>query len=289
MEAWSSTQVREALTKRGIPHVCFTFPKLIARLAYKPNFKVTEATQQNEVDLQEELDALIVRPIGRGSLEELVFRMDMLYKLERSGFYIINPPEAIEHCVDKYDILSILEGAGVPVPRTAATENVAEALIAFRELGGDVVVKPIFGSRGQGATRIVDADIADTVFKAITFHHGVIYLQEFVAHGHSDIRAFIVGGRVVAAMRRVAESWKTNYSRGARPSPTTLSKEFEDLAVKAAKAVGCKVAGVDILEGSGGPKIVDVNSQPGWKGLQMVTKVNIADEIVTFMLSELKK
>ena len=289
MEAWSSTQVREALTKRGIPYVCFTFPKLIARLAYNPHFKVLDATQQKEVNLQEDLDALIVRPIGRGSLEELVFRMDMLYKLERSGFYIINPPEAIEHCVDKYDILSILEGADVPVPRTAATENVAEALKAFKELGGDVVVKPIFGSRGQGATRIVDADIADTVFKAITFHHGVIYLQEFVAHGHSDIRAFVVDGRVVAAMRRVAEGWKTNYSRGARPSSTTLSKEFEDLAVKAAKAVGCKVAGVDILEGPTGPKIVDVNSQPGWKGLQMVTKVNIADEIVNFVLSELKK
>jgi RimK family alpha-L-glutamate ligase len=289
MEAWSSTQVREALTKRGIPYVCFTFPKLIARLAYKPHFKVLDATQQKEVNLQEDLDALIVRPIGRGSLEELVFRMDMLYKLERSGFYIINPPEAIEHCVDKYDILSILEGADVPVPRTAATENVAEALKAFKELGGDVVVKPIFGSRGQGATRIVDADIADTVFKAITFHHGVIYLQEFVAHGHSDIRAFVVDGRVVAAMRRVAEGWKTNYSRGARPSSTTLSKEFEDLAVKASKSVGCKVAGVDILEGPTGPKIVDVNSQPGWKGLQMVTKVNIADEIVNFVLSELKK
>jgi len=289
MEAWSSTQVREALTKRGIPYVCFTFPKLIARLAYKPHFKVLDATQQKEVNLQEDLDALIVRPIGRGSLEELVFRMDMLYKLERSGFYIINPPEAIEHCVDKYDILAILEGADVPVPRTAATENVAEALKAFKELGGDVVVKPIFGSRGQGATRIVDADIADTVFKAITFHHGVIYLQEFVAHGHSDIRAFVVDGRVVAAMRRVAEGWKTNYSRGARPSSTTLSKEFEDLAVKASKAVGCKVAGVDILEGPTGPKIVDVNSQPGWKGLQMVTKVNIADEIVNFVLSELKK
>jgi RimK family alpha-L-glutamate ligase len=235
------------------------------------------------------LDALIIRPIGRGSLEELVFRMDMLYKLERSGFYMVNPPEAIEHCVDKYDILAILEDEGIPVPRTVATESVAEALKAFKELGGDVVIKPVFGSRGMGATRVVDADIADTVFKAITFHHGVIYLQEFVPHGHSDIRAFVVDGHVIAAMRRVAEDWKTNYSRGARPTPTTLSKEFEDLAVKAAKAVGCRVAGVDILEGPDGPKIVDVNSQPGWKGLQIVTKVNIADEIVSFILSEITK
>jgi len=283
MEAWSSSQVREALTKRGIPYECFTFPRLVARLAYKPYFKV------NGTSILDDLDALVIRPIGRGSLEELVFRMDMLYKMERQGFYMVNPPTAIEHCVDKYDILALLEDEGVPVPRTLATESVNEALKAFKELGGDVVVKPIFGSRGQGATRIVDADIADTVFKAITFHHGVIYMQEFVPHGHSDIRAFVIGNRVVASMRRVASGWKTNYSQGARPAPATISREFEELAVKSARAVGCKIAGVDILEGPEGPRIVDVNSQPGWKGLQVVAKVNIADEIVNFVLSELKK
>ncbi|MGE5638086.1 MAG: RimK family alpha-L-glutamate ligase [Chloroflexota bacterium] len=289
MNAWSSSQVREALTKHDIPYVCFTFPKLVARLACKPYFKTIDTITRTEIRLQEDLDAILIRPIGHGSLEELVFRMDMLYKLERQGFYIINPPEAIEHCVDKYDILANLEDAGVPVPRTVATETVSEAIKAFRELGGDVVVKPIFGSRGQGATRINDIDVADTIFKAITFHHGVIYLQEFVAHGHSDIRAFVVDGRVIAAMRRVAESWKTNYSRGAKPVSTQLSKEFEDLAIKSAKAVGCKIAGVDILEGPDGPRIVDVNSQPGWKGLQTVTKVDIAGEIVKFILSELKR
>jgi RimK family alpha-L-glutamate ligase len=215
--------------------------------------------------------------------------MDILYRLERLGFYVINPPEAIEHCVDKYDILAILEDNGVPVPRTVATESVNEALKAFAELGGDVVVKPIFGSRGMGATRIVDSEIASTVFKAITFHHGVIYLQEFVPHGYSDIRAFVVDDNVIAAMRRVAESWKTNFSQGARPAPITLDPALEELAVKSAKAVGCKIAGVDILEGPNGPMIVDVNSQPGWRGLQMVTKVNIANEIVNFVLSELKR
>ena len=283
MEAWSSTQLRDELTRHDIPYECFTFPRLIAQIGYKPYLKV------RNVNLLEEMDALVIRPIGRGSLEELVFRMDILYKLERLGFYIINPPEAIEHCVDKYDVLAILEDNGVPVPRTAATESINEALKAFAELGGDVVVKPIFGSRGMGATRVVDAEIASTVFKAITFHHGVIYLQEFVPHGHSDIRAFVIGSRVVAAMRRVAESWKTNYSQGARPAPLTLNPALEELAVKSAKAVGCKMAGVDILEGPNSPMIVDVNSQPGWRGLQMVTRVNIAKEIVSFVLSELKK
>ncbi|MEM2081852.1 MAG: RimK family alpha-L-glutamate ligase [Candidatus Bathyarchaeia archaeon] len=283
MEAWSSTQLREALTRRGIAYECFTFPKLVAQLGQKPYFRV------NGLNLLEDLDALIIRPIGRGSLEEIVFRMDMLYKLERHGFLVINPAEAIEHCVDKYDILAILEDNGIPVPRTVVTESVNEALKAFNELGGDVVVKPLFGSRGIGATRVVDAEVANTVFKAITFHHGVIYIQEFVPHGTSDIRAFIIGGRVVAAMRRVAENWKTNYSQGARPAPITLDPALEELAAKAANAIGCKIAGIDILEGPDGPKICDVNSQPGWKGLQMVTKVNIADEIVNYVLSELKR
>ena len=281
--SWSSTQLKEALSKRNIPHLCFSFPRLIAHIGYKPYVSICNTS------LLEDLDALLIRPIGRGSLEELVFRMDMLYRLERLGLYIINPPEAIEHCVDKYDILAILEDNGIPVPRTVVTENVNEALKAFKELGEDVVVKPIFGSRGIGSTRITDTEVASTAFRAITFYHGVIYLQEFVHHGFSDIRAFVVGNRIIAAMRRIANSWKTNYSQGARPESITLDKTLEDIAIKSAKVIECKVAGVDILESPRGPLIVEVNSQPGWRGLQSVTQVNIADEIVSFILSELKK
>jgi len=281
--AYSSAQLRMAMERRGIPYMCFSFPWLVARVGYKPYLNV------RNVDVLKDLDALIIRPIGRGSLEEIVFRMDVLYRLERLGFYVVNPPEAIEHCVDKYDLLAILEDAGIPVPRTAVTEDADEALKAFHELGGDVVVKPIFGSRGIGSTRINDPEIASTVFRAIAFYHGVIYLQEFVPHGCSDIRAFVIGDRVAAAMRRVATSWKTNYSQGARPEPLKLSGELEELAVKSAKLIKCKVAGVDILESPKGPVVVEVNSQPGWRGLQSVTSVNIADEIVSFVLSELKK
>ncbi|MEM2995564.1 MAG: RimK family alpha-L-glutamate ligase [Candidatus Bathyarchaeia archaeon] len=281
--AWSSTQLREALTRRNIPYICFSFPRLVARVGYKPYLKV------GNTNILEELNTLIIRPIGRGSLEELVFRMDILYRLQRLGFYVLNPPEAIEHCVDKYDILAILEENGVPVPRTAVTENVDEALKAFTDLGGDVVVKPLFGSRGIGATRVNDLEVAHTIFRAITFYHGVIYLQEFVPHGFSDIRAFVVGDRVVAAMRRVANNWKTNYSQGAKPQPIKLDKTLEDLALKSARLIGCKIAGVDILESPRGPLVVEVNSQPGWRGLQSVANVNIADEIVDFLLSELKR
>jgi len=281
--SYSSAQLFEAMNRRGIPHECFSFPQIIARVGYKPFVKY------GNVSVSEELDCLIIRPIGKGSLEELVFRMDALYKLQRLGLLIVNPPEAIEHCVDKYDILAILEENGVPVPRTAVTENTDEALAAFSELGGDVVVKPVFGSRGVGATRINDRDVASTVFNAIRFAHGLIYLQEFVNHGFSDLRAFVVGKRVVAAMRRVAKDWKTNYSQGARPTTVNLEGSLNEMAIKAAQLIECKVAGVDILESPEGPVVVEVNSQPGWKGLQSVTRVKIADEILDFVLSELKR
>ncbi len=148
-------------------------------------------------------------------------------------------------------------------------------------------MKPLFGSRGVGSTRVSNPDVATRVFRTISFYHGVLYLQEFVPHGVSDVRAFVVGDRVIASMRRVAGTWKTNVSLGAKPVSLRLGEELEDLAVRAAKAIGCKVAGVDILEGPSGPLIVELNSQPGWRGLQSVTKVNIADEIVRYVLSEL--
>jgi RimK family alpha-L-glutamate ligase len=281
--SWGSTQLREAMNRRNIPHLCFSFPHLIARVGYKPYLNV------GNVSILDALDALLIRPIGRGSLEELVFRMDILYRLQRLGLYIINPPEAIEHCVDKYDILTILEENGIPVPHTSVTENVGEAVKAFDELDRDIVVKPLFGSRGIGSTRVTDAEVASTIFNAITFYHGVVYLQEFVHHGFSDIRAFVVGNHVIAAMRRVANSWKTNYSQGAHPEPITLDKALEDIAVKSAKLIECKIAGVDILESPRGPLVVDVNSQPGWRGLQLITRANIAKEIIDFVLSELKR
>jgi len=279
---WCSTQLRQAMEKHGIKPVCFNFSQLIARIKSKPEASL------GETNILSDLSALIIRPIGRGSLEEIIFRMDLLHRLQRLGMLIINPPLSIERSVDKYCTLALLEENGLPVPKTITTESHEEALKAFHELGGDIVMKPLFGSRGIGSTRISDPEIAARIFRTVSFHHGVLYLQEFIPHGVSDVRAFVIGDHVVAAMQRVAETWKTNVSLGARPKRLKLDKETEDLAVEAAKVIGCKVAGVDILESPNGPIIVELNSQPGWRGLQSVTSVNIAEEIVKYVLAELK-
>lgn len=270
------------MRKRNITPISFSFPQLVARIKYKPEVSV------GEFNILHDLKALIMRPIGRGSLEEIIFRMDALHRLARLGMTIVNPPLAIERSVDKYHALCLLEENGLPVPRTAVTENDEEALKCFHELGEDVVVKPVFGSRGIGSTRVSDPEIATRIFRALSFYNTILYLQEFVPHGFSDIRAFVIGENIVAAMQRIAETWKTNVSLGAKPVSVKISTELENLAVKAAKVIGCKVAGVDILESPKGPVIVELNSQPGWRGLQSVTKTNIADEIVKFTLSELK-
>lgn len=283
VEGWGTVQLRESLKRRDASFVFFSFPSLVAKVGYRC------AVGVNDIDVARDLPALIIRHVGRGSLEEIIFRMDLLHSLERRGVLVVNPAGAIERCVDKYYALALLDESGLPVPRTVVTESVEEALVGFHELGGDVVLKPLFGSQGVGSTRIFDADVAARIFSSIRFYHGVLYLQEFVPHGDSDIRAFVVGDRVVAAMRRVGDSWKTNVSQGARPVAIQLSEELEALAVKAAKVVDCRVAGVDILESKDGPLIIEVNSQPGWRGLQSVTQVDIADCIVDYVLSEVKR
>jgi ribosomal protein S6--L-glutamate ligase/tetrahydromethanopterin:alpha-L-glutamate ligase len=282
-DSWCSSQLRMATIKYGFQPVCFSFPELTAKVGFKPEVSL------REINILRDLIALIVRPIGRGSLEEIIFRMDLLHRLKRLGLYILNPPQAIERSVDKYYALSLLEEEGLPVPRTIVTERANEALKAFYELGGDVVIKPIFGSRGVGSTRVSDPDVAERIFRALEFHHQVIYLQEFIPHGNYDLRVFILGGRVLAAMKRISNLWKTNVSLGAKPAPCTLSKEAEDLAVRAAEVVGCEVSGVDILESSRGLFIIELNSQPGWRGLQNVTSINIAEEIIKYVINRVKE
>ena len=283
IDGWGTTQLKLSLEKQGVSFAFFKFSSLVARVGYSLQ------VSKNGVNLETDLSALIIRPIGRGSLEEIIFRMDLLHSLERHDVLIINPASAIERCVDKYYALKLLEENGVPVPRTMVTESTKDALKGFHELGEDIVLKPLFGSRGVGSTRISDKEVATRIFNSIKFQHGVFYLQEFIPHGGSDIRAFVVGDQVVAAMRRVGNSWKTNVSQGARPAAIQLNNELETLAVEAAKIVDCKVAGVDILERSDEPLVIELNSQPGWNGLQSVTKVNIADCIADYVLSEVKR
>jgi RimK family alpha-L-glutamate ligase len=230
--------------------------------------------------------AVIVRAIPGGSLEQVVFRVDALHRLARLGVEVINSPRAIERTVDKYFTSTLLEDAGLPTPRTRVCERLDDALLAFDALGGDVVVKPLFGSEGRGIVRVSDPDLAYRTCRALELTRSVFYLQEFVPHGGRDIRAFVVGGRLVAAMTRRASGWKTNVSQGARTEPLAPSGVLERLSLQAAALLEADYAGVDLLQAEDGRVLViEVNGIPGWRGLQQTTQVDVAAVIAEHALA----
>jgi ribosomal protein S6--L-glutamate ligase len=229
---------------------------------------------------------VLVRMMPPGSLEQVVFRMDALHRLEAAGVAVVNPPSAVEAAVDKYLALARLEAAGLPVPRTWVGESPEAALAAFDGLGGDVVIKPLFGSEGRGMVRLTDREVAWRVTHALARVGSVLYLQEFVEAGGADLRALVVDGRVVAAMRRRAPAggWRANVAQGARAESVRLDADAERLALAAARGVGCVVAGVDLLEARDGRRlIIEVNAVPGWRALSTTTNVDVAGTILEYM------
>jgi RimK family alpha-L-glutamate ligase len=283
-DAWPSTQIRRALVLNSVESICFTFSDIKVNLGGE-----REVDLFHEVDALKELSAVIVRPIGRGSLDEIIFRLDVIHRLERGGLFIVNPPSCIEKAVDKYYALSLLAENGISVPKTVISENADSALRGFKELGRDVVIKPIFGSQGFGVTRVTDLEVARRIYNTLSYVHNVLYTQEFIHHGKRDIRCLIVGDRMIAAMSRRARGWKTNVSMGAKPAAISPPSEVVEIALKSAKILGCRVAGVDLLESNEGYFVNEVNSQPGFRGLQSVSKVDIADEIIKYIIKELKR
>jgi ribosomal protein S6--L-glutamate ligase len=232
--------------------------------------------------------AVMVRTMPPGSLEQVVFRMDVLHRLEARGVPVLNPPKAIETCVDKYLASARLEAAGLRVPPTIVCQNADAALEAFDILGRDVVVKPLFGSEGRGMLRVSDVDLAWRTFRALERTQSVLYLQRFIGHPGWDLRVFLLGDRVLGAMRRHSRSgWRTNVAQGGRAEPVRLTGEQEELARQAAKAVGAPVAGVDLLPGPAGEwYVLEVNAVPGWRALAPVIQLDVATALVRFLAHE---
>jgi RimK family alpha-L-glutamate ligase len=234
-------------------------------------------------------DGALVRTMPPGSLEQVVFRMNLLHRLQAAGVAVLNPPAAVETCVDKYLTTARLDAAGLPVPPTVVCQHADAALEAFAALGGDVVVKPLFGSEGRGMMRIADPDLAWRTFRTLERLQSVLYLQRFVPHPGWDLRAFVTRDRVLAAMRRCAGGgWRTNVAQGGTAEPVRLTAAEESLALRAARAVGTPLAGVDLLPGPDGTLFVlEVNAVPGWRALTAVTGIDIAAEVLRTLEEEL--
>jgi ribosomal protein S6--L-glutamate ligase len=284
---WHVRDLTRAASAMGHELAAVSFKRLQAGVACQPVVRTATAARHLEsvpVDLSS-VDRVLVRTMPGGSLEQVIFRMDVLHRLVSAGVPVLNPPRALETAVDKYLACCRMEAAGLPVPPTVACENADDALAAFEQLGGDVVVKPLFGSEGKGITRVTDPDVAYRVLKTLERLGVVLYLQKFVPHGGCDLRAFVLGDRVLAAMQRRSDTdWRTNVARGAHGQPIELSPAETELALRAADAVGSPIAGVDLLHGNDSRTyVLEVNAVPGWRSLANVTGIDVASRVIRFM------
>ncbi len=266
---WHVRDLQRAAMELGHVTEVLDFRKLAARVAAGP-------------EPLNRFDAVIVRTMPPGSLEQVVFRMDLLHRLHDRGVMVLNPPRALEICIDKFLATSRLEAAGLPVPPTIACQTADDAMEAFASLGGDVVVKPLFGSEGRGMIRIDDEEIAWRTFRTLERTDCVLYLQQFMKHPGWDLRVFVIGGEVRASMRRYARGgWRTNVAQGGRAEVTRLTPELERLAIRAAEACGTIAAGIDLLPGPNGEwYVLEVNAVPGWRALAPVTGIDVAREMI---------
>lgn len=213
------------------------------------------------------------------------FGTAVVRQLEQMGVFCVNTSTAISVSRDKLRALQVLSRHRVGIPKTLFVRHRDEILPGIERMGGPpVVVKLLEGTQGIGVILADTSKVAEAIIETLSGPARMsVLLQQFVRESRGrDIRAFVVGDRVVAAMRRVAsgDEFRSNVHRGGRAEVVELDDEYRRTAVHAAQILGLRVAGVDLLEGKGGPVLMEVNSSPGLEGIEAATGVDVAGEII---------
>ncbi|MGE3314057.1 MAG: RimK family alpha-L-glutamate ligase [Planctomycetaceae bacterium] len=275
--SWYCRDLRRVLRERGHVYSRIDFESIVAEAGFSTSPRLTAG----DVNLAQ-VDAVIVRTMPPGSLEQVVYRMDALARIEAAGVVVLNAPKAIECAVDKYLTTSRLEAAGLRVPATCVCENADAALEAFARLGGDVVVKPLFGAEGRGIVRVSDPDLALRTFRTLERIQSVLYLQRFIEHEGFDVRVLVLDGQIVGSIRRNSpHDFRTNVSRNARAELHQATEQECEWALRAASATGTRLAGIDLLyDRSGTCYVIEVNAVPGWQAFARTTGIDVAQCVV---------
>lgn len=284
--SWYFRDLERAATARG--HRCerLEFERLVARIGESHSrIDVAVAASDRSVGSPvsaAEFDAVIVRTMPPGSLEQVIYRMDCLGRLECAGVAVVNSPRSLECAVDKYLTTARLHAAGLPVPETIVCEHEEDALAAFEQLGRDVVVKPLFGAEGRGIVRVSDPDLAHRTFRTLMRIDSVLYLQRFIDHEGCDVRILVLNGQVLGGMRRRStHDFRTNVSRQAVAEAYSPTPQDIDFALRAADVTGTAIAGIDLLsDRRGNCYVIEVNAVPGWQAFQRVTGIDVAGELI---------
>ena len=210
--------------------------------------------------------------------------LNVVRQLEALGVPLVNGAQAIEVSRDKLRALQLLAASGVDVPRTVLARGGGDLSAFVERVGGlPAILKLIRGTQGVGVMIAHSMAEVESILSTLQDLGQEILLQEFIAESRGrDVRALVVGERVVGAMRREARhgEFRSNLHRGGEGSVLALPAAFAEAAVRAARVLGLEVAGVDLLEAAGGPKVMEVNSSPGFEGLESATGLDIAGAII---------
>ena len=215
------------------------------------------------------------------------YGLAVLRQFEMQGVYPLNESVAIGRSRDKLRALQLLARAGIGLPVTAFAHGPRKAEEVINDVGGaPVVIKLLEGTQGMGVILAETAGSAKSIVEAFSAANVNILVQEYIREAEGmDVRAFVIGGKVVAAMKRIGKSgeFRSNLHRGGRAEATELSDAERDTAIRAAGVLGLNVSGVDLLRSERGPMVMEVNSSPGLEGVESATGVDVAGEIITFL------
>lgn len=221
--------------------------------------------------------------VPRMSDEYLNFGLILIQHLARMGVPLVNNYNCIVNCKNKYFVDLCLKKKKIPQPKSAVALSCSEMLKHIKKMPKPVVLKLLDYSFGIGVARINDNVEAGDWFETIKHFNQPIYIQEYINHPGEDYRLFVVGNKVVGAMKRTArKGWKSNFSLGGKVENFVPNKEMKEIAIKSCEAVKGDVVGVDIMLNCGKPEVIEVNCFPGFRGLEKATGKNICKEIVKF-------
>ena len=277
---YSSRRLREAAEQRG------------HKVRVLDTLKFAIDLEKGEPDLYfrqkqlSEYDAVLPR-IGASIT---YYGTAVIRQFEQMDVFCANTSAGITNSRDKLRSLQILSRHSVGLPRTTFVRDKKDVLPAIERVGGaPVVIKLIEGTQGIGVLLAESVKQAESIIELLQSQKQNVLIQKFVSESKGkDIRAFVVGDQVVAAMRRVAQGqeFRSNVHRGGVAEPVELSDEFRETAVRCTQIMGLRVAGVDMLEGADGPQIMEVNSSPGLEGIETCTGLDIAGAVIDYIAAQ---
>ncbi len=215
------------------------------------------------------------------------FGTAVVRQFEQMGVFCVNSAQSISASRDKLRSLQVLSKHQIGIPPTSFVRDRADVLPAIRRVGGaPVIIKLLEGTQGVGVILAETQKVAEAIIETLQSAKQNVLIQKFVAESRGrDVRAFVVGDRVVAAMRRIAEGaeFRSNVHRGGKAEAIELPADYQRTAVRACQILGLRVGGVDLLEASEGPEVMEVNSSPGLEGIEQATGVDVASAIIEYI------